>query len=41
MVLTINGEEKDIYNETNEEIKTLKLKLIEHLQGNNIETKIS
>ena len=35
------GEEKDIYNETNEEIKTLKLKLIEHLRGNNIETKIS
>ena len=35
------AEEKNIYDETNEEIKTLKLKLIEHLRGNNIETKIS
>jgi arylsulfatase A-like enzyme len=34
-------EEKNIYDENNEEIKTLKSKLIQHLLENNIETKIS
>ena len=34
-------EEKNIYDENNEEIRTLKSKLIQHLLENNIETKIS